>query len=313
MFNRFRIKRSTALISSINGKTKKNSRYFRRYGLEKEKITMIYDNDIMVLANISYDGFCLKVSSRVLDSISIGQSCYFKKFRLFDRQAPIYAQVVWISKKDSTVGFCIDQEKSGPDFHTLIEPVLLPLDIASSFKQIDIGTFDEMSTKTLIYRGSYNSEIFIKFQSQDSLHPQIQGINSCSFPDYDIVEIKMLSANFYLSWTPEEGLSTGTFSYDTCDSSPAFMQPSSKQTPTEKDRSNVIYLKNKAPTTTTTSPEVFRVPYLLSTSNIKLNKDSSLNREHIEFFISITENSYLKDKESILKIFRNYPCCGTSI
>ncbi len=308
MFNRFRLRRSNALISSINGKVKKNSRYFRRYGLEKEKITMIYENDIMVLVNISYDGFCLKVSSRVLDSISIGQSCYFKKFRLFDRQVPIYAQVVWISKKDSTVGFCIDQEKSGPDFHSLIEPVLLPLDIASSFKQIDIGTFDDITTKTLIYRGSYNSEIFIKFQSQNSLDPKVQTINSCSFPDYDIVEIKMLSANFYLSWTPEEGLSTGTFSYDTDDNSSTFVQSSTQ--PNEQNRSNVIYLKNKTPTT---SPEVFRVPYLLSTSNIKLNKDSVLSKEHIEFFINVAENSYLKDKESILKIFRNYPCCGTSI
>lgn len=343
MFLGFKIKKHNSKNSSSESdsgsdlkpksKVSRNLRFFKRYSLEKHQSTIVYEQDILLVRNISYDGFCLKVSQRLADSLKVGQSCYFKNFKLNQKHTSIYAQIIWINSTEALVGYLVDKDRSIDEYHKLIEPILLPQDIASSFRQIDIKTYDsvESGIKTLFYKGTYNSEICLKYQKIDEKDTEYNSkdssidIVSSYFEGYKLVEVLMFSSNIYLKWYGS-GVQTGTFSYnDSKDQKDSNLRATDKDDSTNKKESssNIIYLaKNKefinksqaGSSSSCVSFSSIKDPYLISLSSINFIPCKNPCMDHISFFNEIISTSNLLDKNTLLKIFGNYPsCCGINI
>ena len=135
---------------------KRNRRLFERYNVNQQHLTVLNDQDIFVVRDISAKGFSSDVSPRAFDRFQIGD-VYESRIRHNGELYDMSIRVAW--KHEKVVGF----ELNRPDAKTLFffRRLIQPSAIAQSLTKVDSKFMNESQNNKVWYHGDNNTDIFI--------------------------------------------------------------------------------------------------------------------------------------------------------
>ncbi len=166
---------------------KRNRRLFDRYNVNQQHLTVLNDQDIFVIRDISAKGFSSDVSPRSYDRFQLGD-VYDARIRHNAEMYDMSIRVAW--KHEKVVGF----ELHEPDAKTLFffRRLIQPSAIAQSLTQVDSKFMSENQNNKTWYHGDNNTDIFI-WESADN---------------EDITAWQVISSRNVVQWTEKSGIQT---------------------------------------------------------------------------------------------------------
>ena len=169
---------------------RRNRRLHERYNVDQEHLTVLNDQDILVVREISNNGFSSDVSDKAYQRFTIGD-VYDGKIRYFNEIHDLRIKLSW--KKNKVLGFAIEELSSqGKSF---LQRLIKPMQIAANLKEQPLPTPEESdSSKIWLYCPKSETSLFI-WLSQDGI---VQGWQLCR-------------ERVYTQWSSSHGLGTGTF------------------------------------------------------------------------------------------------------
>jgi hypothetical protein len=111
---------------------RRNRRIFDRFNVDHKHLTLMNEQDILLVREISAKGFSTEVSRRGYERLTVGD-VYDARVRYLGEVYALQARVAW--KRGSYVGFEII--KAGRDTLQFIKRLLRPIEIAASLKQVE--------------------------------------------------------------------------------------------------------------------------------------------------------------------------------
>lgn len=169
----------------------KNRRVFSRYNVDHKHLTLMNEQDILLVREISAKGFSTDVSQRGYERLFIGD-VYEARVRYHRETYDLRARVAW--KADGVVGF--EMVETPHETLGFIKRLLKPIEIAQSMQPVDPSFLRESEHEKAWYHGDQESDLFI-WKEQDTSH----------------VKAWQLSiGNQYVEWSELRGLVTGTTS-----------------------------------------------------------------------------------------------------
>jgi hypothetical protein len=167
----------------------KNRRVFSRYNVDHKHLTLMNEQDILLVREISARGFSTDVSQRGFDRLFIGD-VYEARVRYHRETYDLRARVAW--KADGVVGF--EMVETPHETLGFIKRLLKPIEIAQSMQPVDPSFLREGEHEKAWYHGDQESDLYI-WKEQDS----------------SSVKAWQLSiGNQYVEWSELQGLVTGT-------------------------------------------------------------------------------------------------------
>ncbi len=151
----FRIFLKKKLYSGANPKTgkdsEKNNRYKNRRAFERyhvEHLTVMNDQDILVMRDLSAKGFSSDVSERAYDRFDLND-IYAARMRYHGEVHDISVKVAW--KNERAVGFELHQ----PDVDTLFffQKLIRPVQLAQSMTVVDAAFMRDQHAGMLWFHG----------------------------------------------------------------------------------------------------------------------------------------------------------------
>ena len=134
----------------------RNRRLFERYNVDHYHLTILNDQDILVVRDLSAKGFSSDVSERAFMRFCIGD-VYSAKLRHIGEVFEIKVRVSW--KATKVVGFEIMEASA--DFLRFLSRIIRPIKIASSMKEVN-GEHAKVEEKNKVWlRGDLNTDLFI--------------------------------------------------------------------------------------------------------------------------------------------------------
>lgn len=169
----------------------KNRRVFNRYNIDHKHLTLMNDQDILLIREISAKGFSTDVSPRGYERLGLGD-VYDARVRYHRETYDLRARVAW--KADKVVGF--EMVNTPRETLSFIKRLLKPIEIAQSMQAVDPTFLKESEHEKAWYHGDQESDLFIWKQQNTSA-----------------VKAWQLSiGSHYIEWSDNEGLMTGTVS-----------------------------------------------------------------------------------------------------
>lgn len=167
---------------------KRNRRVFERYSVDYKHLTLMNEQDILLVREISAKGFSTEVSPRGYERLNVGD-LYDARMRYFGDIYSLQARVAW--KDQGFVGFEI--VKSSRETLVFLKRLLKPVEIAASMKMVDSGfTVDGPIGKTW-YHGDEESDLYTW------RHPETGQIKAW----------QLSVGHEYIEWSENRGLVTG--------------------------------------------------------------------------------------------------------
>lgn len=176
--------RATAQSSLV-----KNRRVFSRYNIDHKHLTLMNDQDILLIREISAKGFSTDVSVRGYERLNLGD-VYDARVRYHRETYDLRARVAW--KADKIVGF--EMVNTPRETMSFIKRLLKPIEIAQSMQAVDPTFLKESEHEKAWYHGDQDSDLFV-WKQQDSS---------------DIKAWQLSIGSQYVEWNDNEGLKTGT-------------------------------------------------------------------------------------------------------
>jgi hypothetical protein len=134
----------------------RNRRLFERYNVDHYHLTVLNDQDILVVRDLSAKGFSSDVSERAFMRFNLGD-VYSAKLRYLGEVYDVKVKVSW--KQSKVVGFeVIDADT---DFLKFLGRVIRPIKIGSSMKQIRVDELENSDLQKLTLKGDFNTHIYI--------------------------------------------------------------------------------------------------------------------------------------------------------
>ena len=134
----------------------RNRRLFERYNVDHYHLTILNDQDILVVRDLSAKGFSSDVSERAFLRFNIGD-IYSAKLRHLGEVFDIKVRVSW--KANKVVGFEVMEATA--DFLRFLSRIIRPLKIASSMKEINQQTLKQEQQNKTWLRGDLNTDLYI--------------------------------------------------------------------------------------------------------------------------------------------------------
>lgn len=162
MFRLFLIERlssgsKTSEKVALPKKQYRNRRLYERLNVDHKHMTLMNDQDILLIRNLSSHGFSCEVSERYFNKITVGD-IYLCRLRYVNEIYELKAKVSW--KDNNFVGFQLVEET--PKIQAFIERLLRPLRIGSSLKKQDSKVQQAPTEKTKIwFHGDEQSDLFV--------------------------------------------------------------------------------------------------------------------------------------------------------
>lgn len=167
----------------------KNRRVFSRYNIDHKHLTLMNDQDILLVREISAKGFSTDVSVRGYERLGLGD-VYDARVRYHRETYDLRARVAW--KADRVVGF--EMVNTPRETLNFIKRLLKPIEIAQSMQAVDPTFLKESEFEKAWYHGDQESDLFV-WKTQDA----------------NAVKAWQLSiGSHYIEWSDNEGLITGT-------------------------------------------------------------------------------------------------------
>ncbi len=118
--------------SPTKGASGKNRRLYERYQVDQQHLTVMNDQDILVIRDISAKGFCSDVSSRAYERFELND-IYAARMRYHGDVQDIQVKVAW--KRQQQVGF--ELHKPDQKMLNFFRLLLRPIELANSLSQVD--------------------------------------------------------------------------------------------------------------------------------------------------------------------------------
>jgi hypothetical protein len=170
---------------------KRNRRVFARYSVDHKHLTLMNEQDILLIREISAKGFSTEVSPRGFERLETGD-VYDARIRYLGEIHDLQAKVAW--KLDGFVGFeIVNAERSTLLF---IKRLLRPIEIAASLQSVEASFLNgegEGSAKTW-YHGDEESDLYVWH------HPDTSELKAW----------QLAIGEQYVEWSDASGLRTGS-------------------------------------------------------------------------------------------------------
>ncbi len=165
----------------------RNRRLYERYSVDQQHLTVLNDQDILVIRDISAKGFSSDVSSRAYDRFELGD-IYSARMRYHGDVQDVDVKVAW--KRDRAVGFELHKPKS--NVLIFFQRLLRPIQLARSLSQVDAAFMRDQHAGMLWFHGE-DVDLYL-WQSEE------EGLSAWQLiADRQVVE-----------WSAVHGLKTGT-------------------------------------------------------------------------------------------------------
>jgi hypothetical protein len=170
---------------------KRNRRVFARYSVDHKHLTLMNEQDILLIREISAKGFSTEVSPRGFERLAPGD-VYEARIRYLGEIHDLEAKVAW--KHDGFVGFeIVNAERSTLLF---IKRLLRPIEIAASLQSVEASFLNgggDGSAKTW-YHGDEESDLYVWH------HPDTNALKAW----------QLAIGEQYVEWSDGAGLRTGS-------------------------------------------------------------------------------------------------------
>lgn len=137
----------------------RNRRSRQRFTVEHKHLTLMNDQDILLIRELSADGFCAQVSERGYHRLNIDDR-YEGRIRYLANIFDLQVRVVW--KEGGLIGFAI--EEADANTRSLIERLLKPIEVAESFAEVDTPALRDAGREQggkLWYHGDHETDLFV--------------------------------------------------------------------------------------------------------------------------------------------------------
>ena len=165
----------------------RNRRIFERFPADHKHLTLMNEQDILLIREISAKGFSTEVAPRTSERLVMGD-VYEARIRYLGEIYDLQARVAW--KAETFVGFEIVE--ASRETLVFIRRILRPMEIASSLREVD-ASFAAGSGRTWLH-GDNNSDLHIWRDAESGAMSAWQ----------------LLVDQQWIEWREGEGLSTGT-------------------------------------------------------------------------------------------------------
>jgi hypothetical protein len=135
----------------------KERRIFERYNVKDRHYSMMNDQDIFAIQNISKQGFCIEASNRSFSRLTIGDNYEFK-MRYAREVYTGQGTVRW--KKNSLIGFELLQNTQ--TIKDLFKRLIVPMKIGQSLTLVaEKKTIKELPNDIMWFNGLYDTNFFL--------------------------------------------------------------------------------------------------------------------------------------------------------
>ena len=193
MFRLFLIKKigSEAQIPKpkLPSKQLRNRRLYERFEVDHKHLSLLNDQDILQIRNLSANGFACEVAERATNRLKVGD-LYACRMRYANEVYELEARVAW--KQASFVGFTVPE--ASPRVQEFFERVNRPIRIGSNMKPLEASLRKlNLIDEPLQFHGEDESRLVIwenENRNIESWYLEVQ--------------------NRYIQWKPDSPVETGT-------------------------------------------------------------------------------------------------------
>ncbi len=144
----------------------RNRRIYERFNIDHKHISLLNDQDILLIRDISSGGFCCEVGERCFGRLKVGD-VYLCRIRYAKEIFEIKASVNWKSK--GFIGFAIID--APPKVQNFIERILTPARIGASLQELDPSLQERKFMHPVArFHGEQQSQLVVWDDSDGALH-----------------------------------------------------------------------------------------------------------------------------------------------
>lgn len=169
---------------------KRDRRVFARFNVDHKHLTLMNEQDILLVREISAKGFSTEVSARGFARLTSGD-VYEARIRYLGDIYDLNAKVVW--KHDNFVGFEI--VKASRETLLFIKRLLRPIEIASSLQPVDAAFMHDGGGGKQWFHGDDDTDLYVWTDAEK---------------DHEITAWQLASGETYVEWNQTLGLTTGS-------------------------------------------------------------------------------------------------------
>lgn len=183
--------KATARRSPTRMSRQRNRRLFERYNVDQQHLTILNDQDILVIRDISAKGFSSDVSERAFERFNVGDH-YDARMRYLGEIHDLQIKVTW--KRNKAVGFeLVDASRETLAF---LRRLLKPIEVANSLKQVDAEFIRNNAEGKVWFHGDNETDLFIWRLPSGEMHAW-----------------QLVVGKEFVEWNNIEGVSTGVIAY----------------------------------------------------------------------------------------------------
>lgn len=164
----------------------KNRRTFDRFTVDQQHLTVMNEQDILLLRDISAKGFASEVSERAFERFAI-HDIYAARMRYHGEVYDIEVKVAW--KRERLVGF--ELHDPDPEILLFFQNILRPIQLAQSLTQVDAAFMRDQHAGLIWFHGE--SVDLHLWQSED------EGLSAW----------RLVADDQVIEWSSVHGLKTG--------------------------------------------------------------------------------------------------------
>ena len=182
--------RTPAGQGALPPKRLRNRRVFERFDIDHKHLSLMNDQDILLIRDLSANGFSTEVSERGFRRLLVGDT-YLCRIRYLQEVYELHAVVRWKSK--GFVGFEL-ADSSGHKVRSFMLRLLRPVEIGTSLQKV--------------------ADRFIQLHDNEGLdwYHGIDGTNFFLWTDGsgELRSWKLEVTDRFISWKPDRGIRTGS-------------------------------------------------------------------------------------------------------
>ncbi len=149
-------KKSAAGRPKLPEKQYRNRRLYERFNIDHKHLSLLNDQDILLIRDISSGGFCCEVGERCFKRLNVADA-YLCRIRYLNEVFEVKASVSWKSK--TFIGFAISEPST--KVQAFLDRILIPARIGTSLKTLDATLKAKSSQPLLRFHGEDQSTLVI--------------------------------------------------------------------------------------------------------------------------------------------------------
>jgi hypothetical protein len=167
---------------------RRNRRVFERYAVDHKHLTLMNEQDILLVKEISAKGFSTDVSERTVQRLTVGD-VYAARVRYLGETYDLDAKVSW--KSGQQIGFEII--KAGRETMQFLRRLLLPIEIASSLQEVNSSFMINNNENKNWFHGDMGTDLYLWKDDEEQL-----------------IAWQLVHNNKFIEWQSSSGLRSGS-------------------------------------------------------------------------------------------------------